>query len=138
VGSFGAWVGTVRSVFIDLGNGLAGTGGLVPHLAAEGTLLPSDSLDVKLADGLPFGTAHVVFSFSAINAPFKGGVLVPNPSPSALILALVLDAGGGFAVSSSWPPNVPAGIELYLQVWVQDAGGPVGFAASNAVHQVTP
>jgi hypothetical protein len=45
---------------------------------------------------------------------------------------------GGLALSFTWPTGLPAGIPVYWQHWVSNAGGPVGFEASNAVNSTTP
>ena len=62
-----------------------------------------------------------------------GGTLVPDPGP---IKAFGTGADGvQFGVTL--PADVPPGMDLYLQYWVQDPGATFGFAASNALHAVT-
>jgi hypothetical protein len=34
--------------------------------------------------------------------------------------------------------GLPADFSVFLQEWIADAGGPVGFAATNALRAVTP
>ena len=75
------------------------------------------------------------FSLSAITAPFKGGVLVPNPD--VLLGALPVDGNGDIELSASWPPGVPPGLPLWMQAWVSDPSGPVGFTASNGIMGTT-
>jgi hypothetical protein len=58
--------------------------------------------------------------------------------PLGLVLVLASDASGGLGLASPWPPGVPAGLELYLQCWVADSGGPSGFSASQALQGTTP
>lgn len=41
-------------------------------------------------------------------------------------------------VAETWPPGLPSGVPLYLQVWQPAAGAPLGFAASNALRGETP
>ena len=46
---------------------------------------------------------------------------------------------GGFVVELAdvLGPVLPPGFEAWAQVWVLDAGGPAGFAASNAISDGT-
>jgi hypothetical protein len=44
---------------------------------------------------------------------------------------------GEFHLTFSWPVFVPADLAVYFQFWVPDAGGPKGFAASNALKGIT-
>jgi hypothetical protein len=41
-------------------------------------------------------------------------------------------------LSGTWPPGSPAGLELFFQMWIFDAAGPAGLAASNGVKATTP
>ena len=125
------------SAFTDLGQGLAGTHG-TPALTGEGTLLPHTPLALTLGGALENTTAWLVLGFAELGAPFKGGTLVPDPSPPALIVALPTGPAGALALPGSWPAGIPSGFSLYAQAWVQDPAGPVGFAASNAVHGTVP
>jgi len=70
-----------------------------------------------------------------IDLPFKGGVLVPSPD---LVGAIVLDDSGGRQIDFRWPQGVPSGMSMIWQVWVADASGPAGFAATNALQSVAP
>jgi len=36
------------------------------------------------------------------------------------------------------PGGLPPSFSLYFQYWINDAAGPVGFAASNALRGITP
>ena len=126
---------TIHPTWFDLGNSLAGTGA-APVLAVVGTLEPSSQGVVGLATDLAGGTAHLVIGLSQLNAPFKGGTLVP--SADVLILGLPLDAAGDLALPYTWPVGVPSRASLYLQCWMPDAGAPVGFSASNGLRGETP
>jgi hypothetical protein len=37
-----------------------------------------------------------------------------------------------------WPAGAPSGTTLVVQAWLQDAGGPAGAAASNALGGDVP
>jgi hypothetical protein len=125
------------SAFTDLGQGLSGTHG-TPSLTGEGTLLPHTPLALTLGGALENTTAFLFVGFAELGAPFKGGTLVPDPSPPALLVPVPTGPAGAFALAGSWPPGVPSGFELYAQAWVVDGAGPAGFAASNAVRGTAP
>lgn len=136
--SVGAGDATVLSVALspegwsDLGLGLAGTAGLVPVLTGSGPLTASSVNAVDLAAALPGAGAHLVFGFTRIDAAFKGGVLVP--SPDLLISGLPIDGAGQLSLPFVWPTGIPGGFPFFLQVWVEDGQGPLGFAASNGLR----
>jgi len=127
-------LGTV-SPWTDLGNGLAGSLG-VPSLIGEGSLQPLTPLTVALANAPAFASTTLVVGYSAINAPFKGGVLVPNTD--LLLSGLVTDGAGGWLLADNWPTGVPADFPFWMQVWIADASGPAGYIASNALGVITP
>ena len=121
--------------WVDLGQGLAGTHG-VPVLAGIGSLASGDPLDLVLGDALENSGSTLVVGLAALNAPFKGGVLVPLPS--LLIFGLPTGPLGQIKLTATWPSGVPSGINLYLQHWITDAAGPKGLAASNAIVGTVP
>jgi glyoxylase-like metal-dependent hydrolase (beta-lactamase superfamily II) len=55
-----------------------------------------------------------------------------------VLLAFTTGAGGGVALSAAWPAALPPGTQTWFQWWIADAGGPAGFAASNAVLGTVP
>jgi len=116
----GAWT--------NLGNGLAGTNG-EPLLVGVGPLTAMSVNSVDLSNALPGSTTNMVLGLSLFNVAFKGGVL--GPSPDFLFLGLPVNGSGDFSLPFVWPVGVPAGTKIWVQHWVSDAGGPVGFAASN-------
>ena len=77
---------------------------------------------VIVADGAEAGTK-------------KPMIAVPNPD---LVIPLTADAQGDLTLVVTWPQGVPSAVSLYTQFWVQDASGPAGFTASNAVESTTP
>ena len=115
--------------------GLPAPGLAAPKLTASGSLTVGDAVSLVLAGGASGAPAVLVAGPDRINAPFKGGVLVPLP---ALLLLLTLDASGGFALSAPLAAPLPSGARLYLQVWLMDAAGPAGFTSSNAIVGVAP
>jgi hypothetical protein len=121
------------SAFTDLGHALAGTLG-APKLVIDSTLFALSLGEFHLTGALP-GTplAFIVIGLSEIDAPFKGGIMVPDVD--ALVTVGPLAAGESHLVFF-WPVGVPAGTTIDFQAWVPDAGGPKGFAASNALKGV--
>ncbi len=127
-----AAVGDIRSdTWTDLGNGLAGSGALTPALFGSGPLTGGSANVLSLDDALASSTTALVVGFSQIDAAFKGGVLVP--AADLVIPGLPVGAGGSFALPFTWPMGVPAGVDVWFQHWVTDAGGPKGFSASNGL-----
>ncbi len=123
------------SPWTDLGQGLAGSHG-VPLLAGSGTLAGGTLVSLTLGNALESSGAAVVIGFSALQAPFKGGVLVPVPD--VLLTGLATDGLGGLSLSALWPTGVPSGFALFFQAWIGDAAGPMGLAASNGLCATAP
>jgi len=120
----------------DLGQGLAGTNGIVPKLQGAGALLGGDAVTLSLSDALPASTASFVLGLSAVYAPFKQGILVP--APDVILPGLPVDGAGNAQIGATWPAGLPSGFTVYSQCWVADAGAPAGFAASNGLQATSP
>ena len=87
----------------------------------------------------PNAPAFFALGYADLSAPFLGGTLVPDVvTPPGKFLSFVTNAAGALTLGSTWPTGLPAGIDVYLQAWVQDAGAPFGYAASNALRATTP
>ena len=123
-----------QPVWTDLGQSLAGSGG-APLLEGSSQLVGGSLLKLDVTNAAPAAPAALFVGFNAINAPFKGGVLVPDVD---LAVSLVTSNAGMIAISSQWPTGVPSGTSVWLQTWVQDASGPKGFTASNALKATSP
>ena len=118
----------------DLGQSLAGAAG-APYLEATGSLADGTQVTLSLEEAAPSAPAWFVAGLTSLDAAFKGGVLVPALD---VLVPLVTDAAGRLSLVGSWPLGLPTGTTLFTQCWVQDAGGPAGFAASNAQLGTTP
>ncbi|MGQ0553499.1 MAG: hypothetical protein ACT4PU_09805 [Planctomycetota bacterium] len=118
----------------ELESGLAGDLG-TPVLAAQGELKGDSTVQLAIARAAPLSLATLLAGFSSANVPFKGGVLVPMPD---LRLPLALNGSGKLLLEATWPPGVPAGLQIYFQAWIADPSGPVGFTATNALKATTP
>jgi len=134
IGAVSAYTLDPLGVFTDVGRSLAGTAG-APLLTGCGTLLPDSDVSFLLGNALPSAPSAFVVGAGLLGAPFKGGTLVPTLD---LVLALPTDALGGVQLGGRWPSGIPAGAHVLFQWWIVDGGGPVGFAASNALVGTTP
>ena len=123
------------SAFVSLGQGLAGING-VPALAGTGALLPAAPVTMALSNAKPNGSATLFVGLTAINAPFKQGVLVPHPN--FVLGGLRINGAGAMTLPFAWPAGLPSGFSLFWQAWLADAAAPAGFAASNGLKSTTP
>lgn len=121
----------IPGTWTDLGNGLAGTGGLQPVLVGSGNLACEDLTTFTLTDALPGAQAYYVLGIGQLGLPFKGGVFVPTPD---IVLVLVVPPSGSIVFGFPWPNGLPSGATLYYQYWIKDLGGPLGFSASNGIR----
>ncbi|HEX5011686.1 MAG TPA: MBL fold metallo-hydrolase [Planctomycetota bacterium] len=118
----------------DLGQALAGASG-APTFEATGSLADGTQLVFELDGAAASAPSWLLAGFTSLAAPFKGGVMVPEPQA---VVPLVTDASGHLSLVGSWPLGVPQATTLFAQFWVQDAGAPKGYAASNAQLGTTP
>ncbi len=126
---------TVVATWKSVGGALAGTAGL-PTLTGVGLGLGGDPVTLSLTSAKSAAASWLFIGFSAANAPFKGGVLVPSPD---LVLGPFPTSGAGALVlPGTWPVGIPGLVSLWFQSWIQDPAGPKGFAASNGVSCLTP
>lgn len=116
----------------NLGNALAGTNGL-PTLAGGGNLTAGSPITVTLANARPNSSALLVTGLSQLNAPFLGGVLVPNVATTNFVLPLATNSSGAILLPTTWPSGIPAGTTIVLQYWIVDPVGVFGVAASNGL-----
>ncbi|HEX5011659.1 MAG TPA: right-handed parallel beta-helix repeat-containing protein [Planctomycetota bacterium] len=119
----------------DLGSALAGTHG-EPVLAGTGSLNSFTPGSFVLTGALENVAATLVIGLSQLDAPFKGGVMVP--SLDVLLPGLPTDAQGALTLPFLWPAGLPSGVSIVLQFWLPDPAGPKGFAASNGLQGTTP
>jgi hypothetical protein len=125
---------TMHSTWFTLPGALAGAAG-EPVLSATGSLEPLSTGSVELTNAAPNETAFLVLSTTLLSAPFKGGFLIPFPE---VFFGVPTDGTGAASLPFAWPAGIPSRAPLFMQYWIPDAGGPKGFAASNAVSALTP
>jgi hypothetical protein len=118
----------------DLGHALAGGLGL-PKQVGEGTLEAFAPFRITLTDARPSASVAHFVGLTTINAPFKGGVLVPLP----LLVngPLFTDAAGDLVLQGPWPGGAE-GLTLYMQFVFKDPAGVAGFGLSNAISATIP
>ena len=119
----------------SLAGGLAGTHG-VPLLDGCGSLLAGEPLTLTLSNARENVSATLFLGLSQLNAPFKGGTLVPTPD--VIVSNLPTGPLGTFALTAPWPAGLPSGFSLYFQYWLPDPAGPQNAAASNGLKGTTP
>ncbi|MHC4846664.1 MAG: hypothetical protein ACYTCU_10960 [Planctomycetota bacterium] len=101
-----------------------------------GDLTPFSSLSLTLGNATPSTPATLVASPFLLEGSFKGGIMVPFPT---LLLGLgTTSSDGALTFAGAWPPGLPSGATFYMQWWMPDADGPVGFVASNGFSATTP
>jgi len=124
----------VPPVWVDLGFALAGTPGDAV-LAGSGDLSANSTVTLSLSNANPFWVVTLVMGGKPVYAWFKLGTFVPFPD---VIIPQTTDGSGQASISGNWPPGVPAGFTIYSQYWIQDPGGPIGWAASNGLAATSP
>ncbi len=118
----------------DLGLALAGQSG-EPRLRGNGTLLAGEPWQLELENARPQAFALLVLGLTSVQLPFLGGTLVPSPD---ILCGLATDPSGGLVLGGIAPSGIVPGVSLCFQYWIDDAAGPQGAAASNAVACTTP
>ncbi len=123
--------------WFNLHRSLGGTYG-EPSLTGDGTLIGGDPIALTLSNVLEATSAALVVGFVELNAPFKGGVLVPDFNAGGFIVFGLPTFGGTLTVGGTWPTGIPSGFATLYQYWITDGAGPAGFSASNGLSGTTP
>lgn len=128
-------ISTTGGPWSDLGNGLAGDGG-VPQLFGSGTLAPGSETALGLSNAAPSTAAFLFVGSDQVNLPLLGGTLVP--SGDLATIAGLVNPSGTLPFGFAWPASLGSGTPIYWQYWIADASGPFGATASNALVSTTP
>lgn len=115
--------------------GLAGASG-VPTLVIESSMQPGSNSSVRLTGGAANAAAFLAVGSAGLLAPFKGGLMYPDPLYP--ISGLLLDGNGAMSQGFSWPTGLAPGTETWVQGWIIDAGAPLGVSATGGLVGVTP
>jgi len=121
-------------VWFDLGSAKPGTNGL-PVLDGIGPLTEFSENSLRILNTLEDAQIDLWFGLTPLFAPFKGGTFVPQPT---FEIPLQADGEGEATLPFTWPGGVPAGVEIYWQAWVLDAGADKGLAATNGLLSESP
>jgi hypothetical protein len=119
--------------WVNLGFAKAGPGG-VPVLAGTGPLTSGSANQLDLSGAAPGVPVTLIVGLTAVNLPFKGGTLVPQP---LLYVPLATNGAGKAALPFTLVPGLPAGTALIFQCWIQDPGASHGLSASNGLKGIT-
>ena len=120
---------------LDLGGQLYSTATGYPIQIASGSFAGGTPFSFGLHAGPSSGLVYFVVGFSVLQAPFKGGTMVPTPQ--ALFGPFPTTPGGTLTLAGTWPPALPSGFQLAAQFWFA-APAVAGFAASSGVLVTTP
>jgi len=126
---------SLHATWADMGQAMAGAAG-APHLSGAGTLAAGSSCSLTVAGAAHGAPATLVCGLGQLDAPFKGGTMVPDPL--LLVAGLATDGSGTLSFPFVMPAGVPSGTDLTLQLWIADATGPKGFTATNGLVGTTP
>ncbi|MFO1050774.1 MAG: choice-of-anchor B family protein [Planctomycetota bacterium] len=109
-----------------------GTGGVAPQLYTFGAAFTGSPRFALQAESAPAGATCVFFYGAApLNLSYLGLTLLVDTTVGGTA-AVAADAGGKASLGLPVPNSAAlAGLQLYAQVFAQDAGGPLGFAASK-------
>ena len=55
------------------------------------------------------------------------------PSVDIISPPIPVDGSGEIVIPTTWPRGLPTGVSLVMQYWIQDPGGPIGWAVSNGL-----
>jgi len=122
------------AAWVSLPGGAPGIHG-TPKLSGMGPLTSNSPLQLVVTDAKESSVAWLLLGFTQLQAPFKGGVLVPKPDIS--LPGMPTSTDGHFAISTLWPGGIPAGLPLYLQFWIIDSAGPQGYSGTNGLKGTT-
>lgn len=121
--------------WVDMGGAMLGSNG-TPVLVASGDLTDNSPVSLVLSLAAANANTTLVLGYANLSTPFKGGTLVPVPN--VLVPGLLTDGAGGLTINATWPAGLPGSTHFFLQLWMVDAAGPLGFVGSNGVRGFTP
>ncbi|MSR63346.1 MAG: hypothetical protein EXS08_12965 [Planctomycetes bacterium] len=127
----------------NYGTGLAGTGGIVPHLTFSGgtTRDGNSAFAYELQNGRGGAVSILVVSAFQRNIPYRGGTLLLDTSPAVSIKVLGPLGGtpgvagaGSKHVPTPFPLGIATNFDIYAQFAVLDVGAVQGYAFSEGLH----
>lgn len=115
------------------GGDVSGPGALAT-LSADGLMCEGAVIYLRGTAPVPTPLAWLVVGLSSTPVAFAGGVLLPTVD---FLFPRAMPAGETELVLL-WPPGVPVGFELWLQLWIPTAAGPFGWIGSEGLLGVQP
>jgi hypothetical protein len=116
------------------GPGTPCASGVTMRLTGIGTMAAGTTNTLELTDGIPDEDCFLVVGVVFLGAPFKGGVLGPDP---LIIQEISLDAAGMWVVGFTLPAAFPVGLDTWYQAWCPDGGVPSGWCSSNTLKSTS-
>ncbi|MFG0317022.1 MAG: FG-GAP-like repeat-containing protein [Planctomycetota bacterium JB042] len=120
----------------EYGSGLGGSGGCVPHHAAEGCPGITASFRLELDQALGGAAGQLFLGLAPTSVPLVGGTFLVAPPWVVLPLAVPgAGAGAGALAIQTVIPDDPTlqGLQIHAQVGLVDPGGPEGYALTNGL-----
>jgi len=130
-----ATIGTSSGAWTNFGGGLSGSAGK-PVLVGTGPLTADSAVLLELSQAVASAPGLLFGSVGSQPVPFKGGV--PVAAPWALLLPISSDAQGQLSLEGRWPAGLPADLELWFQVALQDPAARAGVSLSNGLRAISP
>lgn len=115
------------------GGGVAGTGGVVPHLTFGGQACPGEPFFLLLDDIAPSSASLLVAGLGELGIPFSGGNFLPTLDLVVTPALVISPTTVSFLNTAAWPAAA-FGLTLTFQAIVIDAGAPAGIALSDAIQ----
>ncbi len=120
------------------GAGSPGTAGVVPTLGATGPFRAGEDLELRLR-GAQGGLAYLGVTLASASMPnflVPGLTLLVDPAAGGFLLPVPVSGSAGGPGAGGFTLALPvqpawAGVELYHQVFVLDAGAPSGLLSSS-------
>lgn len=123
----------------EYGTGLGGSGGYVPHLAAQGCPGITTTFGITLDQTLGGTTGLLLVGTAQTSLPLLGGTLLVAP-PWVMVSVVTpgVGAGAGALMATVYIPDDPnlIGVPIHVQAALADPGGPQGYAFSNGLSVV--
>jgi len=131
--------------FSSYGSGLSGSGGQEPVLAGTGTPTPGGTVSLDVANALGGSAGVYLLGLASASIPALGGTILVGPPLVTAAVALTGAPGVPGDGTATLPLTIPAnpqlaGVVLYAQALVVDAGAPSGvsFTAGLRTHIESP
>ena len=123
------------SEWTNLGGGTVGIAG-TPKLVGNGALVGGTVASLRLTEAAPFAAMLAWVSFNPTPFPALGGTV--HAFPFANQILLFADVDGDFSVTTTWPPGIPPGTNVWFQFVLEDLSTIHGLTLSNGLLATTP